>query len=133
VRFVSNRDERVRPGATYVTDAGELTIVAARPHGGRHLVRFEGVLDRSAAEALRGLVLAAAPIDDPGELWVHDLVGSTVVDRQGTERGVVTAVVDNPASDLLELDTGRLVPLTFVVEVDPGHTVVVDAPPGLFD
>jgi 16S rRNA processing protein RimM len=38
----------------------------------------------------------------------------------------------NPASDLLVLDTGALVPVRFVVErlVD---ALVVDAPQGLFD
>jgi hypothetical protein len=41
-------------------------------------------------------------------------------------------VLDNPANDLLELDTGHLVPITFVVEMG-ADTVSVDAPEGLFD
>jgi len=65
-------------------------------------------------------------------LWVHELIGSTVREVSGTERGVVEAVVANPASDLLELDSGDLVPLTFVVEFVNG-VVLIDVPDGLFD
>ena len=42
------------------------------------------------------------------------------------------AVEANPASDLLVLDSGALVPLRFVVSAEPGH-VTVDPPAGLFD
>jgi 16S rRNA processing protein RimM len=65
-------------------------------------------------------------------LWVHELLGARVVEVDGTERGTVASVEANPASDLLVLDTGALVPLRFVVE----HTkdrVVVDTPEGLFE
>ena len=41
-------------------------------------------------------------------------------------------MLDNPAADILELDSGRLVPLVFVVESSAGR-VVVDVPAGLLD
>ena len=41
-------------------------------------------------------------------------------------------MVANPASDLLELDTGHLIPLTFVTEF-AGNVVTVEVPDGLFD
>jgi hypothetical protein len=44
----------------------------------------------------------------------------------------VTAVEVNPASDLLVLDDGHLVPLRFVTATEPGR-VTVDVPEGLFD
>jgi 16S rRNA processing protein RimM len=50
----------------------------------------------------------------------------------GRPFGTVESVVANPASDLLELDTGALVPLTFVVERRPG-VVVIDPPDDLLD
>lgn len=132
VRLVTNRMERLEPGS--VLHAGErvLVVVAARPHQDRHLVRFEGVADRTAAEDLRGSVLCAEPIDDEGELWVHELVGAVVVDQHDVERGTVESVQANPASDLLVLDTGHLIPLVFVTTSDAG-TVRVDVPDGLFD
>ena len=41
-------------------------------------------------------------------------------------------VVANPASDLLELESGALVPVVFVVDRAPGR-LTVDPPDGLFD
>jgi 16S rRNA processing protein RimM len=77
---------------------------------------------------------AEAPADtDPDDLWVHELVGAAVVEADGTERGVVEAVQDNPASDLLVLDSGALVPLRFVTGRDPEGRVVVEVPAGLFE
>jgi 16S rRNA processing protein RimM len=72
---------------------------------------------------------AALPAD---EFWVHELVGSAVVDRSGKPLGEVVAVEANPAHDLLVLGNGALVPIVFVVEQRPGE-VVVDPPDGLFD
>lgn len=133
VSLVTNRVERLAPGAVLQTDAGPLTVRSSRPHQGRHLVVFEGVHTREAAEDLKGTVLLGEPIDDPDELWVHDLIGSRLVDQHGVDRGCVVGVVANPASDLLELDRGALVPMHFVVTVEPGELIEVDVPPGLFD
>ena len=41
-------------------------------------------------------------------------------------------VESNPASDLLVLDSGALVPVVFVTGHAPGH-VTIDPPEGLFD
>ena len=77
-------------------------------------------------------VLSAPPLDDPAALWVHELVGAEVVDTAGLPLGTVDAVQANPASDLLVLAGGGLVPLRFVVAHEPGR-VTVDPPPGLLD
>ena len=79
-----------------------------------------------------GLVTTADPIDDPDALWVHDLVGRAVIDQHGEHRGRCVAVIANPASDLLELDSGALVPSVFVDRID-GDDIHVDVPDGLFD
>lgn len=133
VRLVTNRSERVAPGAQLVVGDRTLEVVASTPHHDRWIVTFAGVRDRTAAEALRGAVLLAAPLDDPDELWVHDLVGAEVFDSTGTSRGTVVEVHANPASDLLVLDSGALVPVRFVTAVDPGRRIDVDTPDGLFD
>jgi 16S rRNA processing protein RimM len=132
VSLVTNRTERLDPGT--VLDAGERTleVVRSSQHKGRWIVTFHGVNSIDDAEALRDVVLSAEPLDDPDALWVHELHGALVVETDGTERGTVTAVQANPASDLLVLDTGALVPLRFVVEHANGR-VVVDVPEGLFD
>jgi 16S rRNA processing protein RimM len=132
VVLTTDRLERLAPGATLHSDAGELVVAAARPHRDRWIVAFEGRRDREAAELLRGLVLRAEPLDDPDELWVHELVGATVATPSGTRLGTCVAVVANPAADLLELEGGALIPVVFVVDRGPGW-VTVDPPEGLFD
>jgi 16S rRNA processing protein RimM len=132
VDLTTDRLERLTPGTILATDAGDLTVAAARPHQRRWIVAFEGHTGREAADRLRGLVLRAEALDDPDELWVHDLVGSAVTTVGGDLVGTCVAVVANPASDLLELDGGPLVPVAFVVERTPGR-VVIDPPEGLFE
>lgn len=132
VELLTNRTERVDEGNTLASDRGELTILKSTPHLGRWIITFEGVESREQADELRNTVLRADPIDDPDALWVHELIGSNVVDTVGTELGRIAAVEANPASDLLVLEGGGLVPLTFVVSTEPGM-VVVDPPPGLLD
>jgi 16S rRNA processing protein RimM len=132
VTLTTDRVERVAPGSVLWAGERRLEVASSRPHQGRFLVHFDGVGDRSAAEALQGAVLSAERLDDPGALWVHDLVGAEVVGTDGARLGVVAAVEANPASDLLVLDGGGLVPLTFLVSAEPGR-LVVDPPAGLLD
>ena len=111
-------------------------------HRDRFLVRFEGIASREAAEAIRGTLYVPStdirPLES-GEFWEHDVVGSTVVDTDGNEVGVVTDLIPGPAQDLLEVrgPTGsHLVPLVgdIVTEVRPDRRVIViDPPAGLLD
>ncbi len=134
VTLSTNREERIAPGAHLTTGGGrELVVVRSSPHGGRFIVAFQGVSDIAEAEALRGASLSALPLHDPDTLWIHDLIGSVVVDVEGEPLGTVEAVQANPASDLLVLGDGTLVPLGFVVRSEPGVRVVVDLPDGLLD
>jgi 16S rRNA processing protein RimM len=137
VELWSDQTQRVEPGSSFASPRGELRVASSRPLGGRgdrYLVRFESVTDRVAAESLRGVELSAAPLDLPGTLWVHELVGSVVRDATGSELGRVAAVESNPASDLLVLESGGLIPVRFVTGHDPSaHTVDVDIPEGLLE
>jgi 16S rRNA processing protein RimM len=120
-----------------------LTVSTVRDHNGTLLLGFEQVLDRTAAEALRGALLEADVPEETGEpdAWYdHQLVGLRVLDPAGAELGEVVAVEHPPAQDLLVVrrpdGARRLVPFVaaLVPTVDvPGGTVVVDAPPGLLD
>jgi 16S rRNA processing protein RimM len=133
VELVTDRTERVAVGATlHVEGGGPLTVTASRPHKGKWIVTFEGVHDREGAEALQGTLLYADPLDDPAELWVHEVIGRRVVDVDGQLCGTVEAVQANPASDLLVLDSGALVPVRFVIE-ERDDALVIDVPDGLFD
>ncbi len=65
---------------------------------------------------------------------MHELIGASVVDADGVDRGRIEAVLENPASDVLVLESGALVPLTFAVGWDVrGERLRVDTPEGLFD
>ncbi len=133
VRLLSDRDERVAPGAVLATaDGGHLTVTASRPHQRGYIVTFAEVADRNAAEAIAGTALYGEPLEDPDALWIHELIGRRIVETDGTDRGIVVAVQENPASDLLVTDGDALVPLTFLVD-DSADVLVIDPPPGLFD
>ena len=138
VAFTLTSDVTARVAKGSVLHAGDrpLTVVASRPHQGRWLLRFAEVADRTAAEALRGAVVTADPIEGADDvLWVHELVGSRVVDTAGVDLGPIVAVEANPASDLLVVEiAGRevLVPSVFVTDRRDG-VIVIDPPEGLLD
>ena len=73
------------------------------------VVRFRGINDRNAAEALNGLELYIdrdnLPDDEleDDEFFYADLEGLEAVDDQGVSYGTVTGIFDFGAGDLLEL------------------------------
>jgi len=135
VVFTSDRSERTQPGTVFHTDKGLLTVRTCRPHQQGYVMSFDGISDRNAAERLHGLILRAErlDVDDDDVIWIDELFGAVVVTTDGVERGVVTEVMENPASDLLVLDTGHLVPLTFVTHYEANTRITVEAPEGLFE
>ncbi len=121
VELTTDRTERLDAGSILRTEGRALTVAHARRHQQRWIVVFEGVTKRNQAEALRGTQLLAPPIDDPNTLWVDELLGCAVVeDTSRRHLGTVVAIEANPASDLLVLDGGGLIPLRFVIGREPG-------------
>lgn len=125
--------DRLAPGSVLRVDDRELVVASSQVYQDRFLVHFVGVDDRTPAEGLRGKVLLAEPTEVEGELLVHELIGCEVVLPDGTVVGRVELVEANPASDLLVLEGGGLVPLTFLVEHTPNERIVIDPPAGLLD
>lgn len=110
VESLSDVPGRFDPGTVVHADGVPRTIASSRPHQGRLLVTFEGIGDRTAAEALRGATLTAPPVDVSGSetYYAHELVGMAVVLEDGTWVGDVVDLVEIPSSagyDLLEIDT----------------------------
>ncbi len=133
VQLTSDADVRVEPGAQLVADGRTLTVESSRvASNGRRVVKFDAIADRTAAEQWVNVTLYAAPLEDPDALWVHDLIGDRVRETDGTDRGACVSVVANPAADLLELESGALVPVNFVVSHADG-VITVDVPEGLFE
>ena len=138
VDLLTDRTERLAVGARLKAGDIWLTVQAARPAGGRWLVRFEEIPDRTVAEAHSGMRLSAEalPESDHEGLYVHELVGASVVGIDGTEYGRCVSVLANPAHDILELDGGALVPVVFIESVEglgDSRRIVINPPEGLFD
>lgn len=133
ISLTTDRTERVEPGSRlFVADVEHEVTRSTHQPPDRWLVGFAGVTDRNGADALRGALITAEPLDDEDELWVHELVGAAVVLPDGSPVGTVEAVQDNPAHDLLVLDTGDLVPVVFVVDGSGlPERLVIDPPEGL--
>lgn len=145
--FTDAPDERFAPGSVVRTDpvdAGPLTVAAMSLAGGKLVVRFAGIDDRGAAQALRGvrLVMAASErpsLEDPDEFYDTDLIGLRARTVTGADLGPVREVLHAGGADYLVLDVGgaeRLVP--FVAAVVPtvdlaAGVVEIDPPEGLFD
>ena len=86
----------------------ELTLKDVKDGGKTAIARFEGISDRTAAEALRGSLVEidreALPPLDEGEYYHADLIGLPCVDEQGGALGTVVAVENFGAGDLLEIE-----------------------------
>lgn len=132
VQLTSDRAERVAPGARWFSRGSWLTVEHADRHQDRWLVTFAEIDDRAVAQRYTNSPVYAEALEGDGQLWVHELVGREVVDTTGTSHGPCVAVIENPAADLLELESGALVPVVFVVEHDAAR-IVIDPPDGLFD
>ncbi|MDH6122125.1 ribosome maturation factor RimM [Kitasatospora sp. GAS204B] len=139
---------RLGPGAVLLTDpaaVGPLTVESGKVHSGRLLIRFEGVKDRTAAEALRNTMLIAEvdPEERPeeeDEYYDHQLIGLDVVLLDGTPVGELTEVVHLPYQDLLTVTKadGTEVLVPFVERIVPtidleNQRCVIDPPRGLID
>jgi 16S rRNA processing protein RimM len=108
-------------GPLYAKDGRAFEILDIRPAGAVAVVRFRGVSDRSAAEAIKGTELfvdrSALPDDTEGDEFYHaDLVGLAVRDENGELVGRVTAVQNFGGGDILEITHGGtkgvLIPFT---------------------
>lgn len=141
-------ETRFAPGAVLDADParrGPLTVATGRVQGGRLVLRFDGVEDRTAAENLRNtlLIVEADPDelpDDPDEFYDHQLVGLSVVTVDGREVGTVAEMLHLPTQDLFAVTRpdGREVLIPFVEEFVPEvdleeRTVLIDPPPGLLE
>lgn len=139
---------RLGPGVVLATDpasTGPLTIETGRVHSGRLLLRFEGVRDRTGAEALRNTLLISE-IDpqelpeDEDEYYDHQLMDLDIVTKDGIEVGRITEISHLPSQDLfiVERPDGSEVMIPFVeaivTEIDlEEQRAIIDPPPGLID
>jgi 16S rRNA processing protein RimM len=104
------------------------------------IAALKGVDDRNKAETLKGVELFVArqqlPEPEEDEVYIHDLIGVTVVEKSGVKFGTVVAVPNFGAGDLIEIrrdgiEETVLVPFTqdYVPAVDLAkRKIVIDLP-----
>src|SRR5262249_7490078 len=120
------------------TGRKEYRVEALSAARGAVLARIEGVTDRTAAEALRGLRLyverSALPGTGEREWYEADLIGLSAIGRDGRDWGKVIAFHDYGAGSVMELSGGVMLPFTDEAgpEIDgAGGKVVVEPAAGL--
>lgn len=102
-----------------IVDGRAVEIERLRAAKGVLVVKFRGVDDRDAAEALKGVALgverSALPAPEPDEFYHADLIGLDAVDAGGRKLGTVAAVFNHGAGDILEIarDMGPSILLPF--------------------
>jgi 16S rRNA processing protein RimM len=127
VEGASERPEAFAPGAT-VFVGGEAATVASskRGSGGRPVIRLDRRVERGAELAVARETLPPLFADD--EFYVFQLVGLVVEEEGGRVLGRVRDVIDYPANDVLELDSGGSLPLVEAcvrqVDLEGGRIVV---------
>ncbi len=101
----------------------EVGLKGLKVHGDGLVVALEGVDDRTAAEALKGVLVGAPrnnlPVTDEDEFYWGDLLGLAVVNTAGERLGTVAGLIETGANDVLRVvaDDGSERLLPFVAAV----------------
>ena len=122
----SEREEAFAKGATVHVDGEPATIVGSRRGaGGRPVIRLDRRVERGATLTVPR---ASLPELEEDAYYAFQLVGLVVEEEGGRILGRVRDVVDYPANDVLELDSGLLLPLVEAcvrqVDLDGGRITV---------
>jgi 16S rRNA processing protein RimM len=131
VEHASETRELFAAGAKLLVDGEEATIVGSKHARGRPVIRLDRRVPRGSALEVRRSALAPVGED---EYYVFQLVGLEVSEDGGPVLGTVTDVAPGVANDVLELDSGLLLPMVeecvLFVDLDAGRIVVA---PGFSD
>ena len=113
----------------------EYRVLEGKVHGQTLLAQLEGVDDRTASEALKGLEVAVDrsefPEAEEDEYYWDDLIGAEVVNTAGVLLGRVEGLMETGAHDVLRVmgERERLIPFVdaYVREVDlEGKRILVE-------
>ena len=121
-------------GASLFVGGTARRLVAIKGTAKAPIVRFDGLADRTAAEALRGMLIeierAVLPPLADGEYYHADLIGLPCVDADGALLGHVSAIENFGASDLIEVEreggVRSLIPFAAPMAILERERVVLD-------
>lgn len=119
-----------------------VTIESARPHAGRALLKFVEIATPEEILDLRQWTIEIPESEarslDPGEYFLHDLVGLRLVDNDGIGHGEVVEVYEGGGGILLNVRRadGKTYEVPFAAaictQIDlPGKKIIVDLPEGI--
>lgn len=117
VEQASDDDRWWQTGATFLAGGERVEVVAHRRSSGRPVIKLDRHVDRGTVlEVERD----ALPATEEGEYYAFQLVGLEVMEETGRPLGRVAAVDSGVANDVLELDSGVLLPMVedCVVTID---------------
>jgi 16S rRNA processing protein RimM len=125
VEGASETRELFAVGATLLVDGAAATVVGSKQARGRPVIRLDRRVARGAALAVPPDALAPTSAD---EYYVFQLVGLEVAEEGGRPLGTVADVAPGVANDVLELDSGLLLPMVeecvLSVDLEAGRIVV---------
>jgi 16S rRNA processing protein RimM len=106
----SDREAVFAAGATLHVGGEPATVVASRRgSGGRPVIRLDRQVERGTELTVARETLPQLGEDD--EFYIFQLVGLSVEEESGRPLGRVREVLEYPANDVLELDSGTSLPL----------------------
>jgi 16S rRNA processing protein RimM len=122
----SDREGTFKTGAVlHVNGEPAKVVVSKRGSGGRPVIRLDRRVERGATLAIPR---EALPPLEEDEYYSFQLVGLSVEEEGGRVLGRVRDVLDYPANDVLELDSGQLLPLVEAcvrgIDLEGGRIVV---------
>jgi 16S rRNA processing protein RimM len=127
VEDASETRELFAVGAKLLVEDMEATVVGSKQARGRPVIRLDRRVARGTALAVPRSALAPTN-EDEYEYYVFQLVGMEVSEKGGDVLGRVTDVAPGVANDVLELDSGLLLPMVeecvLSVDLDAGRIVV---------
>jgi 16S rRNA processing protein RimM len=97
-----------RTGASFLAGGARVEVVAHRTSSGRPVIKVEPPVERGA---LLEVERDELPPTEEDEYYAFELVGLAVLEEGGREPGTVRAITPGVANDVLELDSGALLPM----------------------
>lgn len=115
----------------FFLEGQERKLLSARVHKGFLIAKLEGIGDVNAAMALKGKTVHILRSDaklPKGAYFLQDIIGASVQDEQGREIGLLTEVLERPASNIYVVQGAEehLIPAVpeFILSTDPEAGVI---------
>jgi 16S rRNA processing protein RimM len=106
--FLQPPEARFARGFSAFSGEVRVEVAEVKVHSDGLVARMEGVADRSAAEALKGVRIlvprSAFPASAEGEYYWVDLIGLDVFNREGVPMGVVRDLMPTGPNSVLVLE-----------------------------